>query len=512
MDKYSNNAAVSHLQIPVSDKNTVTELSGDFTLPDYQPEIKRLLRVGAAVLPPSKYIGDRDAELAGSVDYYVYYVGSDDMPYCAPVTAEYKINVPLEGEGEESGGFLTSLTALADIVPDMISGRVTAPRKLSIKCRLRSRVQVFGLMALEDGYTHGDNGLQVLRGRVSESKFLRGSGESFHVTDEMICDSRGGEERVVSAEGRVLMSEISAIDGGVICRGDVFVKLLLCREEEGMPYTALRKLPFSSTVPIEGAMRGDSVTATGSVCEMGITVEDNRIGIDAGIMLEAQAAHSDEVEYVKDVYSVSRRCANGYKTVEIPRDASCFVGNFTLSDSMSLDESGLAHGARIIDASGSAVAEEYSFDGERCTVSGRARLALLTEKDGEFSSSEIELPFTYRVGGVGGADRAVCACEVVSVRAKADGERVGIDAEIGVSGLAYTLARESLLSGVAFGDEIESPRGEIVVSYPSDSDTVWSVAKRYGVELNKLRSANGIGADIPSDSRESLADVSFLVI
>ena len=512
MDKYSNNAAVSYLQIPVSDKNTVTELSGDFTLPDYQPEIKRLLRVGAAVLPPSRYIGDREAELAGSVDYYVYYVGSDDMPYCAPVTTEYKINAPIDGESEERGGFLTSLTAFADIVPDMISGRVTAPRKLSIKCRLKSRVQIFGLMALEDGYSHGDNGLQVLRGRVQESKFLRGSGDNFHLTDEMICDSRDGDIRVVSAEGRVLMSEISANEGCVNCRGDVYVKLLLCREEEGMPYTALRKLPFSSAVPVEGVKRGDSVTATGSVCEMGITVDDNKIGIDAGVMLEAQAAHSGEVEYVKDVYSVSRRCANGYKNVEIPRNATCFCGNFTLSDSMTFDEAGLAHGAKIVDAAGSAMAEEYSFDGEKCTVSGKARLALLTERDGEFASNEIELPFTYRVGGVGGANRAACTCDVVSVRAKADGERVGFDAEIGLSGLAYTPARESLLAGVAFGDEIESPRGEIVVSYPSDSDTLWSVAKRYGVELDSVRIANGISVDILPDSLDSLEDVDFLVI
>jgi hypothetical protein len=244
---------------------------------------------------------------------------------------------------------------------------------------------------------------------------------------------------------------------------------------------------------------------------MSVTVEDGRIGIDGGIIVEAQAAHSDEIEYVKDVYSTGRRCANGYKAIDIPRSGICFGGNFTLSDSMTLEEAGITHGAKIVDASGSATVEEYSFDTDKCSVIGKAKFALLTEKDGEFGTSEIELPFTFRTQSPE-ATHAACSCEVVSVRAKADGERVGIDAEIGVSGSAYRLESESLLSQAAFGDEILGTRGEIVVCYPSDSDSLWSVAKRYGADFDRLREANGISADISPDTVESLENVNFLVI
>ena len=511
MDKFSNNAALSRLQIPVSDRSVTSEMSGDFVLPDYQPEIKRLLRIGASVLPPSKYIGERDAELAGSLDYYVYYLGSDDMLYLAPITTEYKISLPLDGENEEKGGFLSELYADALISPDMISGRVTAPRKLSIKCRLKCRAQIFGYMPLEDGYSHGEDGLQVLRGKMRASEYLRGVSDLFHVTDEMICDSRDGEVRVVSAEGKTLFSEVGTVDNAIVCRGDLFVKLLLCREEEGTPYTALRKMPFSYTVAVDGVKRGDSASARGSVCEMSVTVEDGRIGIDGGVIIEAQAAHSDEVEYVKDVYSTGRKSANAYKNIDLARYGVCFGGNFTLSDSMTLEEAGMPFGAKIVDVGGNATVEEYSFDGAKCTLSGKAKFALLTEKDGEFGVCEIELPFTYRTE-IGEASHAACCCEVVSVRAKADGERVGIDAEIGVSGSAHKLESESLLSEAAFGDEIEVARGEIVVCYPSDSDSLWSVAKRYGADFEQLRESNGISAEISSDAKESLENVNFLVI
>ena len=68
MEKYN---VVPKARIPVCDRAVTSEISGDFTLPDYQPEIKRLLRISASVLPPSKYISERGAEFAGNIDYYV---------------------------------------------------------------------------------------------------------------------------------------------------------------------------------------------------------------------------------------------------------------------------------------------------------------------------------------------------------------------------------------------------------------------------------------------------------
>ena len=511
MDNYSNSERSSRLQIPVNDKNVVTELSGDFILPDYQPEIKRLLRVGAVVLPPSKYISDREAELAGNVDYYVFYTGIDNAPYCAPLTAEYKINMPLDYDADEDG-FLNSPGCSVAILPDMISGRVTAPRKINIKCRLKSRVQVFGEIPVEDGYSQGEDGLQVLRGEMSASKYLRGAGDVWRVSDEIICDSRDGDIRVVSAEGRTLLSEVTAIENGVVCRGDLYLKLMICREDEGVPYALMRKIPISGNVSVDGAKVGDSACAKGSVCELNVTVEDGRIGIDAGVLAEAQVAHSEAIRYVKDVYTASRKSENEYKTVGIPTDAICFGGNFTLSDSLSLGDAGIAPGARIIDAAGVASVDEYSFDGGKCTMSGKAKFWVLTEKDGEFGIGEMELPFSYKMPMEGKLSRAMCECEVISVRARADGERVGVDAEIGVSGSAYAIKNEKMLANAVFGDEIESARGEIVVCYPANEDTLWSVAKRYGAALDGLRTCNKLSADVSPDAAESLAKVNFLVI
>ena len=63
--------------MPLCDRTVNTEINGEYTLPDYQPEIRRLLNVGLTVLPPAKYVGAGGVELNGTVEYRVLYVGGD---------------------------------------------------------------------------------------------------------------------------------------------------------------------------------------------------------------------------------------------------------------------------------------------------------------------------------------------------------------------------------------------------------------------------------------------------
>ena len=512
MERYDSNITGGYLQIPVCDKTVTSDISGDFTLPDYQPEIKRLLRVSASVLPPSKYIGDSAAELAGGIDYYVLYMGGDNELYCAPLSADYKVDIPFDASELAVNGYLGGFALSAATGADMVSGRVTAPRKLSIKCRLKTRAQIFADMPLEDGFGEGEEGLQRLACSADVSRRAWGVGEMLRISDEMICESAGGELRVICAEGKVLIGEVTAMKGAAACRGDLYLKLLLCRDDGGVPYSANRKIPFSQTVAVEGMTAGDSASARGTVSEMGIVVEDGRIGIDVGMIIEVDSCREESVSYVKDVYSTARQTENLYKSVPVISGSESFSGNFTLSDSAPLDEVGIARASKIIDISGAVYPEEYALESDKCTVRGRAKFSMLWEKDGEYSVSEMELPFSYRVAASDSFDKAACLTELISARARVDEDRVGVDAEIGICGNLSRSENEKMLSAVGFGEEIVRERGKIVVCYPSSDDSLWSVAKRYGASLETLASVNSLSRAAEADSAQSLEGVKYLVV
>ena len=126
--------------MPICDKSINTEISNDYTLPDYLPEIRRILRVGVSPMPPAKYISGNSAEFNGGVDYDLLYVGSDGAIHSAPLNAEYAFSVPLEisSDFDLNEGVL-SLCKLSECG---VTSRVSSPRRLNIKCRLCANIKV----------------------------------------------------------------------------------------------------------------------------------------------------------------------------------------------------------------------------------------------------------------------------------------------------------------------------------------------------------------------------------
>ncbi len=496
-----------YLQVPINEKTAVTDLSGDFTLPDYEPEIKRLLRVSASVLPPAKYIGDSEGELTGSIDYYVHYIGSDNQVYCAPLSAEYKVTVPMD----KNDLTLVNMTADTELIPEAVGGRVTSPRKLNIKCRLRARARMYGDMPIDSSYESLGGDDQVLFGREEVARRLFAQSEVIHLSDEII-QSKDDEVRVISADGRVLISEVTALDGAVRAKGEMYMKIVMCREPDGVPYVTLRRIPFSENVTVDGVDGGAAANAKGTVCELNISVEEDRIGIDVGMMLEISACKNEEIKFVKDLYSTKHNTECTYRSVPVLRAGRAFNSNFTQSDSMTLADAGMSPEHKLVDISGHAYPDTAQLDDGRWLFCGKTKFCILSEKDGEYSNIEIEMPYRYSVEAKPAdteASYASAVAEVIGARARLDGERIGIDAEIMLCGVISCPDKTAMLDGVEFGDEIEQTRGEYVICYPTGTDTLWSVAKRYNKTVSSLSAANKLVQD---EADRKLEDVDFLIV
>ena len=81
MDPYKNNIADNNAagrpQAPIMARTATQELADDFSLPDYKPEIRRLISVTASVSPAAHYLTTGHAEFAGTVRYCIRYEGGD---------------------------------------------------------------------------------------------------------------------------------------------------------------------------------------------------------------------------------------------------------------------------------------------------------------------------------------------------------------------------------------------------------------------------------------------------
>lgn len=482
------------MQLCVCDRTLTGELTTDHSMPDYQPEIRRLLRVNATVMPPATYVGAGNAELSGTVRYDILYAAPDGGLYSTAVTEEYGMTAPLERGVDTGAG---EVVLACDVCPDVVVSRVTAPRRISIRTRLKARVQGFGERSTEEElqgeYELGD--LERLAGEVTCGAFAASGIEPLEMSEVIAVDGEG-DLRIVSSSAELCVSEILAGEGTVSCRGDAVVKLLLCADGEGaIPFTVTRKLPFTQTLVAEGFCGGMSCFARAECGELRTSIEENKVYCDLRGSLCVFGQENRPVAYTKDIFSTAHEGQATYCTVEYPYAFKCQSGNLTQSLYEPIESFGIDGDSVVIDLTARALADSLVGERGKWALSGETKLWLLLKCGDEYLTKELSIPFRYEFEGEEGELLGFSSdIRMMSGRARVDGGRLSVDCEMAVAVRLLSARRVEMLSGATFSEPCECYR-ECVVCFPRETDTLWDVAKKYHVSSARLRSLNRGASD-----------------
>ena len=120
----------AHLTL-LYDGENLGEVSEEFSLPDYQGEVARIVCVRPQFLLENKYIHDTGSgvfvDFGGTVTYSVIYISSDGELCAVPLSSSYENKIAL--------GEMAELCKLS-VRCESTSCRVSAPRRLTIKTKL----------------------------------------------------------------------------------------------------------------------------------------------------------------------------------------------------------------------------------------------------------------------------------------------------------------------------------------------------------------------------------------
>ena len=106
------------------DTSAVCDVTEDFVLPDYIPEVRRVIGVRTTVSADGKYLSGDELETDGGVTYNVMYVGGDGAICMTSQTSSYTGRVPLKTEDDR----FTPQDIVMTCTAENVNCRVTAPR------------------------------------------------------------------------------------------------------------------------------------------------------------------------------------------------------------------------------------------------------------------------------------------------------------------------------------------------------------------------------------------------
>ncbi len=477
------------LSVPFGAQSTVTECGEEFTLPDYYPEVRRVVSTLCRVLPEGWYEGGDSGEQSGVVTFTVIYLGDDGSLRAVPLTSDYTATVQLPPS--DGGEALLS----ADTAVENVTCRATGPRRLSLKARLRTTVTGNLYRDVEASVTDMAGGAPTAAEKISiqtleESipTMRRGKGKTTGTVSGEFRERAG--TKPVMCDGEITVNEASVSDGSVILRGEA-VLWCICFGADGLYCKVTSKSPFEERIPLEGDVKSGSARGWGRCASA--TVKDSEDGVllwDMEYDLECEAVESVTEKCAADMYSTV--CNGHTESGECESLAPVKCGNGRLTLTGTSRRSGTATtGDYIIGSFGKAVADKVEAVGTRLTVSGVAEVRVLICGGGEVAEEAVKLPFRYECDSgdsSGGELMWRCDCAVVDSSVSLDGESVRVTAELCISIFAAERTRVRYVAKLELdraGDTEESG-GRIRIYYPTEDETPWDIAKKYRIPRNAV--------------------------
>ncbi|MBQ9746510.1 MAG: DUF3794 domain-containing protein [Clostridia bacterium] len=482
-------------------KTDSRDISAEYTLPDYLPDITRLLRVSAKAEHPEVYCSADAVDYDGKIIWGIVYATADGEIRCAVFDADYS--------GSVSAGDAEFSTAHVETSAENANCRLSGPRKLTLRCKLFAAMSIYPLRACEPAIAgknapDAEQKLQYQKKLLEFTKESRAEEKNTPVSEDMEIDpGMPPIERIVFVNLCPAAVEARISGGKITYSGALTAEVLYesTGEEGGRRYVS-----FSREVPVSGALEtGGAAEDAFTLCDIEATnityrPQTNELGetktveLDFDYSVYFRIFEKNTCEITTDMYSLLYENTNEKVSFRYNVPEAHKIFNFSFGDSAECDEEGFEN---VVFASACASLGSTGKSGSKTAVSGTVAFnVILAGGEGAFVGKTFSFPFKAETdaGKYPELFSHVSNIHTSGASVRAVGGKIYCDCEITVClALFGEKEAEALHASTIHTDRPVTPLSgaDIVLYYPTRGETLWSVAKKYSTTEEKLAVANG---------------------
>ena len=510
MSNYEN-----HVQKDLVTDAVFTEANEEFVLPDYMPEIGRVLRLSACLLPDEPFLGTEGAEFSGRLEYRLLYSDGEGALTEAPLEGHYRYRVPYKDTHVS--------VAYTEELLESAAARPTAPRKLTVRARVTARPHLLteATVGVPLSTLVGNAPAETKEGRVAVTDRFAVSFGTRRVEGRFaVTDALPEALTLISVRTDPLIESAEARDGYVSVRGKLIACLLLARDG-GTPFLQSFSLPFEEELPFEASAEGDAVTLQAFAAAPAVSFEEE--GADTAVLLDCEYSLSGvlyrarTLPVIKDLYVHGATHVIERQTFAGEAFLGAAMGNVTVSAEVPLPADQKTEGGCLYPLFRVKEMSER-WQGDRAVTEGTLAVSLIAF--GEKGNDVTELTFPFRAEiSLGTACREGDALRVtvtpVGGTAHAAKDSVRLTTELALCAAAFRPDTVELpVSAIKTQDAPPLDARDITVYYPTDGDTLWTVGKKYALPLSHIKKKNGFpeNGEPEEEETDSLDGYAYLLI
>ncbi|MCI8622635.1 MAG: DUF3794 domain-containing protein [Provencibacterium sp.] len=486
-------------------------IESDVLLPDYCPDIVKILRCFCVPRVTSAQAGGGKLTVDLSCACKVFYLGADQNIRCLEQRMPYTKSVDI---GVQAGDPIVDASCRTDYV----NCRAVNQRRLEIRCAVSIECRVFSRQSQDLVCDASGCGIQLKTAACDVTEISSDTARQWSMHEDLqLASQKPAIQSVIREECCCRISDYKVISGKVVIKGELALHILYQPETgDSRPETMEYALPISQIVDVEGIDEGYTcdVSLFPVSCEFAPKVnlegESRLIAMDCTLGARVRAHRRQKLGLITDCYSTDYEC----RMERVP--LSCL-------DLIRVVEDKCIHKCTLpLPENASAVLDLFCIVADISTRSENgAAIALFKllycmftcDEQGDILYSEQPEECEYRIPAEGDAGSFLFLPRgtVLSTSFSMSGaSSVDCRCEIAVGGCLYSVMRPKVAVSISCDTAKQKERcrdASLVIYYAANGEDVWEIAKRYNTSLQAVMDENALTETTLQDKRMLLIPI-----
>lgn len=470
-------------------------LDADITLPDYCPDIQRILKcnVTANIISVQNNSGRVTADVNAVLR--LVYIGENGK------VAGYEQNYPIQ-KHIESNKITNDSAVSVNVCTDYVNCRAVNSRRTDIKAMLTF---IFKAVNKTDETVLCDAdgaGIQLMKEDYTFASTCGVCEKAFSMNEVIeIPEQKNSVAQIINISPFAMINETKIINNKVLIKGDCTVRINYIPDNNDSVDCIEHSMPISQIIEIDGLNDNNICNIRLNVCSCEVISKSDSSGnmrlIELNARLNAFIASFDEIpiSLINDSYSTEYDVNNSYKNIDICEYKDKI--NSTFTNKVVLESIGVSIDA-ILAVWCSDLKYVFSIKDKCLLISGTYQANVLyRDSEGKTDIIQKIVDYEYSSGTecksenincLGSVQITACSCAV------AGDSRLELKTEIYVSGIILSRFNKRYISSISVPDEMKKSNKSCVLTiyYCNNDEDVWNIARRYNTTVEAIMNENDL--------------------
>lgn len=473
----------------------------DFSLPDYCPDIQRILKCQICPQIISKNISGDRLYVEGTANISLIYLDEEKMSIrCCEHASPFSVSINLKNSVQDA-------LVLTKTKTEYVNCRAVTPRRLdihgafSIFAKVKYKKEKDVVCDIE-----GD-GIEKKKISTKCNNVLGLGQQYFNISEVIDKGSKQPEiEHILKTTVNAELQDYKTLQNKVMINAVANIKVVYISDIEYSNIEILEHtVPISQIVDIEGVQDDCGCDINIEVLNHDISVksndndENNLLSFECKIGVSALAYEEKDTNILSDVYSIDYESEPKYEKILLSNLANKLNEPYMLKSSIKIDNNEISE---LLDADGDLNNVKCFIKDGKINFEGKINVCILA-KDSEEIPFYFErlVEFTHEHELNNEADVILCDENIVlkSCECRLMGTNsVEVIAELQIGAVVYVESKHLSITDI-FVDE-ENPREKdkktaLTIYYADEGEELWNIAKKYCTSVKKIKEENEIDTD-----------------